>query len=396
MNARNLACWAAVLVAVVLLLIWGNLEPITVARGSRSAWAKLWKRAEILPIPGQKPQKASRKRIPPAAPILPETREVAERMVRSSGAVDCAGELIPRLQRSIRVSPLLLDDVDELAKGASRFAAVPDVPPGFEWPQQQGRPLDLIAQVQLSDVAPLDEDEALPNTGWLCFFYALGQRPVPAGTHPNDRTAWQVVYFDGDPGALERRRAPEPLKEEFPPCGIRFWKEWTLPSLLEEPRLLERGRCGRFYYQDLREALSGRPEENGWHHLLGHADNVSGAMRPVCQMAANGVPASRDTDPNDPEVQALVSGAERWVLLFQVELSALEQIEAPTERLPWAIFTPPDRLYYWIREEDLSAGDFSRVWLVRQGFKGEGEEELEDEEEEAEAGEPGIKLGPAE
>ncbi len=366
-NARNLVCWAVVLVVYAALVVWGNSQPISMEAGTPSAWARLWKR--VKPVPASRSETgaptARRKWTPLPPPVPPAMRADAEQAIRASRCVVCAQELLPRLQRSIRLSPLPLDDGVELAKGASRFGGVPDVPAGFDWPLREGEPLGLIAQIQLSEVAGFDEDSLLPKTGWLCFFYALHQVPPAAGRYPADRSAWQVVYFDGDAETLARMSSPA----IFPPCGMRLWKEWTLPSAFEEPKLLKSQDCTPSLYGELCWNLTGRFAEPGWHHLLGYAENLSPAMRPVCQMAANGVAVTAETDPRDPKVQELVAGTKEWMLLLQVELSALEKLGLSDDK-PQA-YDSRDRLYYWIRAQDLSAADFSQVWIVRQGLLAE-------------------------
>jgi hypothetical protein len=254
----------------------------------------------------------------------------------------------------------------DLAPGASRLTAALDVPPGFQWPKVKDRPLDAIAQVRLSDIAPFDEDGLLPKTGWLCFFYAATAESPASGCSPEERDAWRVLYFDGDAGALQRTPPPPPLEEEFPPCGVRFWKEWTLPSLAEEPKLLHDDRCGG-YYGDACGALAGRPQENGWHHLLGHAQHGGGRMRPICQLASNGVAVDGNTDPKDPKVRELIADLSDWVLLLQLQLDALEEPDADSSTPDWRPRGSAQGLYYWIRKPDLTKRDFSKVWVLRTG-----------------------------
>jgi len=359
-------CWGVVLVVYVVFVLWGNSQPITMERGSSSAWARLWKRVE--PVADRRAETRApqqrRQWTPAPLPTPPATRADAEQVVKASRCAVCAKELVPRLQRSIRLGPLPLEEGAELAKGASRFGGTADVPAGFDWPMRLGEPLDLITQIQLSEVAALDEDSRLLKTGWLCFFYALRESPPVVGRDPTDRGAWQVVYFDGDAQTLTRSgKAPQAT---FPQYGMRFWQEWTLPSTADEPRLLKSQDCTPTYYVDLCWTLAGRPAEMGWHHLLGYAENLGEAMRPVCQMAANGVAVTPETDPSDPRVQELVAGTQEWTPLLQVDLTALEQMGLLADK-PGRVFESRDRLYYWIRAQELSKADFSQVWLVRQG-----------------------------
>ncbi|MEW6253824.1 MAG: DUF1963 domain-containing protein, partial [Planctomycetota bacterium] len=226
-----------------------------------------------------------------------------------------------------------------------------------------------LAQMNLAEVANLDEDGLLPKRGWLCFFYALDLKPAVRGWTPTDRTAWRVVHFTGEAEKLEHTEPPattDTAATEFRSCCVRFWKEWTLPAPAEEPGLLA-GDATAFGYADLCEALAGRPDEPGWHHLLGHAQNVGGFMRQICQLASNGVEFREDMDPGEPQVQELLADAPEWRLLLQIDLAALRRADVADPETGLSGFFCADRLYFWIREADLRDKKFERVWVVRQG-----------------------------
>jgi uncharacterized protein YwqG len=222
-----------------------------------------------------------------------------------------------------------------------------------------------LAQLNLSEVAALDEDGLLPKTGWLCFFYALNLDPPANGTQPEDRSAWQVVYFDEPAAGLQRTSVQGALRVEFPPCRVRFWQDWTLPSAVEEPEMVEEYTCSSGFYNDLCGALSGRPKEPGWHHLLGYAQNNGGPMRAICELVSGGTVRTLGMSDDAPKMLAAREHAADWVLLFQVEPDALTELEA--KPVPKPALAPPNyRLYFWIRQGDLRAGNFDQVWLLRQ------------------------------
>jgi uncharacterized protein YwqG len=374
---RNLICWAVVLAAYGGLLAWGNSEPIAMQRGSRSAWARFWKVAEAAPVPGVSRKPPAPPRPPPPDPPMPLTRAEAEQVIAGSACTERASVITPRLRRSIRVSPVPVDEADDLAKGVSRMAAPPDVPAGFKWPQGAGRPLTLLAQINLSEVAAVDEDGLLPRTGWLCFFYALGADPAPTGLSPKDRNSWEVVYFDKAASSLQRMPPPKPTKPrkpddvDPPPCRVRFWKEWTLPAPVDDRSMIDQDTCNGYFYMDLVDALSGRPRERGWHHLLGYSQNLGGPMREVCELASKGIDCAEIQSADDPKLQELQGHDKEWVLLFQVEPDALLELEAKSDRsrssmMPSVFSYEGGRLYFWIREADLKARNFGRIWMVRQ------------------------------
>lgn len=380
MNARNYICWAVALSVYAALLFWGLAEPLAMQRGARSRWSRLWQASQAAPLPGKPPQPLAVQRPPPPPPPPATTRKQAEELIGISGSANCADAIIPRLQRSIRVGTLEADAMSELPKGASRMASVADLPADFQWPRMKGQPLDLLAQLQMTDIAPLDEDKLLPKTGWLCFFYASDAEPPATGRKPEDRAAWKVAYFDGDPNTLQRVPPPAPLKEKFIPYKLRFWKEWTLPSLSEEPRMLHDDRCGGYYYADLCEALTGRPdEEAGWHHLLGHPQHYGGPMPPICQLASGGTPVRPKMDPNNPKFRAALASANDWVLLFQVQPGALEPADFDPNQPRRHLSASASELYFWIKKTDLAARKFDQVWMLRGGYFEEYDEDANEE-----------------
>lgn len=367
MNTRNYICWAVALVVYGGLLFWGYTEPLSTQRGTRSLWSKFWRSAQAAPLPGKNPKAVIVQKPPPPPPPQALTRKEAEDLIGMSGAHDCSAQLAPQLRPTIRVSPLTVDALSELPKGASRMAAVPDVPASFQWPQMKGAPLDLIAQLRLSDVSTLDEGGLLPKTGWLCFFYALKAKPPATGWKPEDSSAWKVTYFDGDPNTFQRMPPPKPLKDEFQPCEVRFWKEWTLPPESDVHELLRENGCKS--YMELSLALTCWPQgEAGWHHLLGYAQSGGGPMRAVCQLASTGEAVNPKTDPNDPKLQAADADAKDWVLLFQVQPGTLEPVDVDPNQPRWSGSGLPDVLYYWIRKPDLAARNFNKVWVLRRSF----------------------------
>ncbi len=373
--SRTLVCWVSVLSGYVLLVMWGASRPIQMLPADEG-----WLGWMATAMAGD--DAVSRRRPPPPPPPL-MSREQAEGVIRSSTCADAAQGLCPRLERSIRVSAVPVASADEIAHGASRFAAPPDVPAGFRWPEFDGIPMTLLAQIDLREVAEFDQEARLPASGWLCFFYAMALDPPALGRTPEDKVGWHVELVDGSPESLQRIDLPEITHGDFPMCAARFWSEWTLPNLLEEPEFLRDHPCLP-QYPNLRAALAGNSEELGWHHLLGTTSNLTGPLRPVCELASGGTAVTDKTDFDDPKLKPRLSGARDWVLLFQVQLDGLQAAEdaylvPPDSEVPAGAGQPAymssgptfhseDRLFFFIRQQDLRDEDFGRVWAVRQRF----------------------------
>ena len=96
-----------------------------------------------------------------------------------------------------------VDGTDSIEPGLTRLEWLPDLPPGVEWPQHEGRAMDFVAQINLSDLEagfhPL-----LPGSGWLYFFVGdfWDQNVIPH----------RVFYYDGPVTELVRTSPPPNLE----------------------------------------------------------------------------------------------------------------------------------------------------------------------------------------
>ena len=89
---------------------------------------------------------------------------------------------------------------------SSRIGGNPAVPPNFIWPHYTGlvygekesksRPLSFMAQINLKDIADLDEENLLPKSGILSFFYEL--ETMTWGFDPKDKGSARVFYFPNE------------------------------------------------------------------------------------------------------------------------------------------------------------------------------------------------------
>ena len=151
---------------------------------------------------------------------------------------------------------------------ASRFGGMPAVPADFEWPRfsyRKGRkngkriswssiffpskkkrieegscesepqkkeaigdPLSFLAQINLKDVAALDEDNLLPKSGTLCSFYTIGE--TWSGRDPKEKGCARVFYFP-EVSALTFAVPPNDLNEDFliPEYALEFKRRPSLP-----------------------------------------------------------------------------------------------------------------------------------------------------------------------
>jgi len=225
------------------------------------------------------------------------------------------------------------------------FGGLPKLPSGLSWPANKSKPLIFLAQIDLSELPPGFDASGLPASGTLFFFYDEDQ---PWGFDPADRTGWSVLYTSEETKSLPDFQGNPPL--EIDQSYIEMTATTTSPSLdhglveaLEIPA--EELDCLDDFYED-------QPSD----HLLGYPDPVQDDdMDLQCQLTSNGVYTGSGDYYHSVEGKALAPGRHDWILLAQ-----FFEID---ENFP---FGDLGKLYFWIRKQDLDAGDFSKVWAILQ------------------------------
>ena len=248
---------------------------------------------------------------------------------------------------------------------ACRVGGKPAVPADFVWPEASYKrvvssllgplsflfreksrhevvttqPLAFLAQFNLKDVAPLDKENLLPQTGVLSFFYDLQEVPEHEGSA-------RVFYFP-DESILELADFPDELQEDYivPEYAINLKEHVSLPDWEDfkfdgqDDEDDDDGEDDDNYevYEECRRELDN--EEDDYitgellGKLLGYPDLVQGSMMD-----------------------------EEWTLLFQLD-SRLDR-DSDFE----LYFGDLGAIYYWIKKEDLKNCVFDKTWLELQYF----------------------------
>jgi uncharacterized protein YwqG len=246
--------------------------------------------------------------------------------------------------------------------GESRLGGSPDVPNGFVLPTAKGKPLDFLLQLKLDELPRHGLSERLPATGLLSFFYDLNEQPW--GYDPKELDGFRVFHFP-ERATLERVE----IGSEFAmsPSALRFWRAWSLPSygsrvgdrLLEELRSAPHKDEEFDQLHELSHALfrSAAPNPDGPSHRIGgHSDNVQGDMQLEAQLVMNGLYCGDASGYNDPRRAKLESTCEEWQLLLQLD----------SDDDAGFMWGDCGMLYFWLRDQDLANGDFSRTWMSLQ------------------------------
>jgi uncharacterized protein YwqG len=264
--------------------------------------------------------------------------------------------LLPCVGFTLRPTP-------DSAVGSSRLGGGPDLPPSFNWPTNEGRALDFLLQVNLTDMASMDAKGLFPPSGLLTFFYDLKEQPW--GYDPKDLAGYAIRLF---PTSADLRRCPPPDSETaLAEAALRFWPAETLPG--------DGSRAGDRLIDDLNAAMDGEsdldclselsravflaqaPTEDGpFHHFGGHSNNVQGDMQLEAQLVMNGLYCGDSSGYNDPRAAELERSCEDWSLLLQLD----------SDDDGGFMWGDCGMLYYWAHAADISRRDFTKAWMTLQ------------------------------
>jgi len=269
----------------------------------------------------------------------------------------------------------------EVGVGQSKIGGRPDLPADFVWPYYAGRdyldkvlanrPLAFMAQINLAEAAALDKDGLLPKRGLLSFFYEMETEKW--GFDPEDKGCAKVCYF-ADTANLSRRDFPEDLDADF------RWPEFAVsmraltdlpdyddfvcaPAAQDIPAKFpeDAGKYDWDIYEELRAAYGCQPPEDGWSEttkLLGYPNIIQNSMPYQCEKVSRGIYDGEPQELDEALKADIMAASGDWLLLFQMGTVQDGDFEL--------MFGDVGHIYYWIRKQDLAAGNFDNVWLILQ------------------------------
>lgn len=218
-----------------------------------------------------------------------------------AGLEDRAGAVHALARHSVRLTPA--------ADGSSSF--------GGE---------QYLAQIDLASVAALEAATQLPADGWL--------------------------LFSADGVAVVSEQAPDSGSQ---PLAAAV--ELSLPRVWSAPvEALGLSTDERTAWQKLRvwlaesqgvELHDSTPGFLALHRLLGYPDETGGDMPLTCELLEAGAELDEPYPRMHPLARELEEQSRRWQLLLQLSVGEAE------------------RVYFWITADDLDAGDFARVRVIR-------------------------------
>ena len=288
-----------------------------------------------------------------------ETVEEVRQAAESLNLVHRWEALQTLLRSAIRLTYDETIPPDTLPLGASRIGGLPDFPPEWEWPVRKGKngapdePMLFLTQINLADIAPLDDQHLLPPTGILYFFACVWVNWI---TGSGDGL-WAARYFNGDMTSLQRNTPSPPIPDsvkkstywsfdgchvknyQYRPVAFRLSRYWTLPDRYNphDPHPYLDSLISENSEEDVYDALD---DTLRTHTQVGHPDHqMLGWMKGGDQL----IGASID----------------HVVLLLQLD-SNWSDTEI-TSDFRWEFV---GRGWFLIEPEDLANRDFSRVELL--------------------------------
>lgn len=250
----------------------------------------------------------------------------------------------------------------------SKIGGKPAVPNDFVWPHYTGmvygekesksRPLSFMAQINLKDIANFDQNDLLPKSGILSFFYEL--ETMQWGFDPKDKGSARVFYFPSE-SDLSVGDYPDGLEDyaKLPELALDLTQHISIPEYYE----FDDGN--EYDWDDYNECSI----ECGYEHdemgdytkLLGFPDVIQNPMEEECEAVTRGY---RQGNPEDyakiseEEKADIKAKSSEWIMLFQMGTITDDDYEL--------MFGDCGHIYFWIKKTDLMNCNFDNIWLVLQ------------------------------
>ncbi len=222
---------------------------------------------------------------------------------------------------------------------------------GQEWPIWHGKPLSLLAVLDLDALRGFDCDLDLPRSGLLNLFYDVDQQPW--GFDPAHGGGWRLALAEAH--AAEERSSPVGATR-FPRIDLAPSQTLTMPSW-DEDVLAGLSHLEPDALDDLGEALieasaasEPRHQVGGWPWLQ------QGSLWREFQFASNGIYVGDPSGYEGPRASELRPGVDEWRLLAQIDTD---------DDAGW-MWGDGGTLYFGTRNADLAGSDLDRAWMVLQ------------------------------
>lgn len=236
------------------------------------------------------------------------------------------------LQTAVRLAPG--------GEGRTTFFPAPELPPGMTWPTSGKHPLHCVLKLDLAEVAEVESLDWLPSEGDLLFFYnAEDRKGVWDSSNPKDI---QVIYM---PPGTATVPVPVRYKNKFKTKQASLASIRTYPAT-DHPDFPGIDKPEWDSYDDWTEQT-----DQAGHRVGGYAFPIQEDMTEGAEELYHQAYAAPDAVRLEEE-----KAGRRWKLLLQLD----------SDDSLNSLWGDAGMLYYWIREEDARAHDFSKVVMIMQ------------------------------
>lgn len=260
----------------------------------------------------------------------------------------------PSVFRKLLENTALAVRLKQANSAKSKIGGRPNLREGAMWPSWQGKPQAFLAQLDLEEVRQASGPEWLPDRGTLYFFYDSDQGTW--GFSTKDRGSWTVLFDASREPLPAMPRGPNtPDALEYPEQALAMELKETLPT--PERLGIDLADLSDQALDELDAADMAFDPDFPCHQIGGWPRPIQNDhMELECQLASNGIDCGDAGAYQGEAARASAPGASEWRLLLQLDSDDVSD-------MMWGDL---GRLYFWIRERDARAGDFTNVWMILQ------------------------------
>lgn len=232
---------------------------------------------------------------------------------KSSGSQEPRADRVPGILAAIEAAAQPCLRLVGREGGKSCLGGTPNI--ADAWPRYEGRPLSVVAQLDLEEIAAVGGPNWLPRKGRLLFFYELDYSGW--GMDPGDLGCFAVRHETGS-------ATPEPPPEDLPADGR--WPEYPVAFAAAvsnpDPERLNvdlSGLSGR-EEKALETALVAMGPNEPAHQIGGYPAPIQAdSMELECEIVAFGLQHGAGLKPDAARMDELRADAADWRLLLQLD-----------------------------------------------------------------------------
>lgn len=238
------------------------------------------------------------------------------------------------------------ENTGDVKTGFSNFFAGVDVPCGFKWPYfkdydtGERKPLEFLAQLDMSVVSKYDKNGLLPKTGYLYFFIDFNYY---GGYEVGDNGYGKVLYFDVDKSNLTRHA------NEYIEAGYTKYYH-AIPSILKFSEIDDYPTEPQFVNDEM--LIS--------NDVLEELNN---------KLSNGKYPNYLKWQSNSENETAKLLGYEEYLQFSEIKTCGkmYEKLYSETGG-EWIVLLQYRNYFYYIKKEDLINKRFDRVWVMNPCF----------------------------